>query len=45
MSGMTITTGCERETCAVGEALAASLGAGDVLLLSGDLGAGKTQLV
>jgi tRNA threonylcarbamoyladenosine biosynthesis protein TsaE len=38
-------TGSEDETAAVGRTLAASLRAGDVVLLSGDLGAGKTALV
>ena len=36
------TTGSEDETAAVGERLAAALNAGDVVLLYGDLGAGKT---
>ena len=40
-----ITTHSEEETAAVGRHLAASLGAGDVLLLYGDLGAGKTAFV
>jgi tRNA threonylcarbamoyladenosine biosynthesis protein TsaE len=39
------TTTSEQETAAVGSALAAELKAGDVLLLSGDLGAGKTAFV
>lgn len=34
----------ERETIALGERLGALLQAGDVLVLTGDLGAGKTQL-
>jgi tRNA threonylcarbamoyladenosine biosynthesis protein TsaE len=38
-------TRSEEETMAVARQLAASLGAGDVLLLSGDLGAGKTAFV
>jgi tRNA threonylcarbamoyladenosine biosynthesis protein TsaE len=33
------------ETEALGERLAAELGAGDVVLVSGDLGAGKTTLI
>ncbi len=41
----TITTHSEDETAAVGRELAASLSAGDVLLLYGDLGAGKTAFV
>ena len=35
----------EDQTAAVGRELAATLSAGDVLLLSGDLGAGKTAFV
>lgn len=41
----TITTQSEDETSAAGEQLAASLDAGDVVLLYGDLGAGKTAFV
>jgi tRNA threonylcarbamoyladenosine biosynthesis protein TsaE len=41
----TITTHSEDETSAAGEQLAASLDAGDVVLLYGDLGAGKTAFV
>ena len=41
----TISTYSEDETVAVGRDLAATLSAGDVLLLSGDLGAGKTAFV
>jgi len=41
----TITTDSEDETAAVGRELAATLSAGDVLLLFGDLGAGKTAFV
>jgi tRNA threonylcarbamoyladenosine biosynthesis protein TsaE len=40
-----IRTGSEEETIAVGERLASRLGAGDVVLLYGDLGAGKTAFV
>ena len=39
------TTHTEEETAAVGRELAATLRAGDVLLLYGDLGAGKTAFV
>ncbi|MGB7218826.1 MAG: tRNA (adenosine(37)-N6)-threonylcarbamoyltransferase complex ATPase subunit type 1 TsaE [Vicinamibacterales bacterium] len=42
---MTITTHSESETAAVGRDLAARLSAGSVVLLRGDLGAGKTALV
>jgi len=42
---MTHTTHSEEETADVGCALAGQLGAGDVVLLSGDLGAGKTAFV
>jgi tRNA threonylcarbamoyladenosine biosynthesis protein TsaE len=38
-------THSEEETAAVARNLAATLGAGDVLLLSGNLGAGKTEFV
>ena len=41
----TITTQSENETAAVGRDLAAALSAGDVVLLYGDLGAGKTAFV
>ena len=41
----TITTRSEEETAAVGRELAAALSAGGVLLLYGDLGAGKTAFV
>jgi tRNA threonylcarbamoyladenosine biosynthesis protein TsaE len=40
-----VVTRSEQETADVGRALAARLGAGDVVLLFGDLGAGKTALV
>ena len=38
-------THSETETAAVGKELAASLAAGDVIVLAGDLGAGKTAFV
>ena len=41
----TILTNSEEETSATGERLATRLRAGDVLLLHGDLGAGKTAFV
>lgn len=41
----TIETGNEQETSAAGEVLARTLRAGDVVLLYGDLGAGKTAFV
>ena len=41
----TITTRSESETATVGRELAATLSAGDVVLLYGDLGAGKTAFV
>jgi tRNA threonylcarbamoyladenosine biosynthesis protein TsaE len=42
---LTITTHAESETAAVGRDLARTLAAGAVVLLSGDLGAGKTAFV
>ena len=42
---MTITTASETETGAVGRDVARTLRAGDVVLLHGDLGAGKTAFV
>ncbi|MCU1386431.1 MAG: ADP-binding protein [Acidobacteria bacterium] len=45
MATRTVTTTSEDETAAVGRDLAATLSAGDVLLLHGDLGAGKTAFV
>ena len=42
---MIYTTHSEEETAEVGRALARTLAAGSVVLLSGDLGAGKTALV
>ena len=41
----TTTTHSERETAALGRELAATLSAGDVVLLVGNLGAGKTAFV
>jgi tRNA threonylcarbamoyladenosine biosynthesis protein TsaE len=40
-----VVTGSEEETLAVARELAATLKPGDVLLLAGDLGAGKTTFV
>jgi tRNA threonylcarbamoyladenosine biosynthesis protein TsaE len=45
MATRRIETGSEEETAAVGRELAATLSAGDVVLLHGDLGAGKTAFV
>lgn len=42
---MTITTNSQNETADVGRRLASTLSAGSVLLLIGDLGAGKTAFV
>jgi len=42
---LNVTTHSEAETSAVGSDLAGSLTAGSVVLLSGDLGAGKTAFV
>ena len=42
---MVITTNSERETIMVGEQIARHLKPGDIVALSGDLGAGKTTLV
>jgi tRNA threonylcarbamoyladenosine biosynthesis protein TsaE len=42
---LTVTTHSEAETAAVGHDLARSLTAGSIVLLSGDLGAGKTAFV
>ena len=41
----TVTTSSESETAACGRELAATLSGGDVVLLYGDLGAGKTAFV
>ena len=45
MAVRTVTSRSEDETAALGRELAATLGTGDVLLLYGDLGAGKTAFV
>jgi tRNA threonylcarbamoyladenosine biosynthesis protein TsaE len=45
MATRSATTHGEQETAAVGRELAHSLSAGDVVLLYGDLGAGKTAFV
>jgi tRNA threonylcarbamoyladenosine biosynthesis protein TsaE len=45
MAARRVTTQSEDETATVGRELAATLSAGDVVLLFGDLGAGKTALV
>jgi tRNA threonylcarbamoyladenosine biosynthesis protein TsaE len=45
MAVRTVTTQSEDETAAIGRELAATLSAGDVMLLCGDLGAGKTAFV
>lgn len=44
MSGITIVSHSVEETRSVGQALGGLLVAGDVVLLAGDLGAGKTEL-
>jgi tRNA threonylcarbamoyladenosine biosynthesis protein TsaE len=45
MTTRTVTTQSEEETAAIGREVASTLSAGDVLLLYGDLGAGKTAFV
>src|SRR6476646_7563934 len=45
MATRTVTTQSEDDTAALGRELAAALTAGEVLLLFGDLGAGKTAFV
>lgn len=45
MASRTATTCTEEETAALGRELATTLSAGDVLLLYGDLGSGKTAFV
>ena len=42
---MTVTTNSQEETAAIGRTLASTLAAGSVVLLIGDLGAGKTAFV
>jgi tRNA threonylcarbamoyladenosine biosynthesis protein TsaE len=42
---LTISTHSEEETTALGQRIATGLRAGDVVLLTGDLGAGKTAFV
>lgn len=42
---MTLTSHSEAETAAAGRALAEQLHAGDIILVTGDLGAGKTAFV
>jgi tRNA threonylcarbamoyladenosine biosynthesis protein TsaE len=44
MSGVSVVTRSAEETRGVGRALGAVLATGDLVLLAGDLGAGKTQL-
>lgn len=44
MSGLVFETASAEETRSLGERIAAHLAAGDVVLLHGDLGAGKTTL-
>ena len=44
MSELRFVTASTEETIALGERLGKELRAGDVLVLTGDLGAGKTQL-
>ena len=45
MAARTVTTHSEDETATLGRELAATLSAGEVVLLQGDLGAGKTAFV
>ncbi len=45
MTARSIDTGSEEQTSAAGEDIAATLVPGDVLLLDGELGAGKTAFV
>jgi len=44
MSGLSVVTRSAEETRGVGRALGSVLATGDLVLLAGDLGAGKTQL-
>jgi tRNA threonylcarbamoyladenosine biosynthesis protein TsaE len=45
MTSVSLTTHSEEETAAAGRELARDLASGSIVLLSGDLGAGKTALV
>ena len=45
MTSRSLTTHSEEETAAVGRELARTLASGSIVLLSGDLGAGKTAFV
>ena len=45
MSAETVRTGSAQETEALGGKIAAGLGAGDVVVVSGEVGSGKTTLI